>query len=90
MKWPFHDPENTAVIVSTRILEGNDWVYYVTHDADDGVWQFHPYTGPTQEKDAKVVSLKTMIEIEPRLTELADTSFGLARMARYERRHMAD
>ena len=76
MDWPFEDAENTAVITSSRILGGQDWVYCVSHDADDGAWQFHPYSGRTPEEDAKVVSLKSMLEVEPRVAELADLPLG--------------
>ena len=76
MNWPFEDAANTAVFTSSRVLDGKDWVHYVSHDADDGAWQFHPYDGQTTEEDAKVVSLKSMLEIEPRVAELADLPLG--------------
>lgn len=76
MKWPFKDAANTAVFTSRRILNGEDWIHYITHDEDDGSWQFHPYSGPTPEEEAKIVSLKTMLEIEPRISELADLPLG--------------
>ena len=76
MDWPFEDATNTAVFTSSRILGGEDWVYYVTHDADDGAWQFHPYSGRTPEEDARVVGLREMLEIEPRISELADLPTG--------------
>ncbi len=76
MNWPFEDAINTAVFTSSRILGGDDWVYYVSHDQDDGAWQFHPYSGRTPEHEAKVVSLKSMLEVEPRIAELADLPHG--------------
>lgn len=76
MNWPFSDPENTAVFTSAKIIDGKDWVYYVTHDQEDSAWQFHPYNGTTPESEAKLISLKTMLTIEPRIAELADLPLG--------------
>ena len=74
--WPFLDPPNTAVFTTVRILDGEDWVHYVTHDQEDGAWQFHPYSGPTKEPEAAVVGLGHMLRIEPRIEELADLPRG--------------
>jgi hypothetical protein len=74
--WPFLDPPNTAVITSVRIFDEEDWVHYVTHDEEDGCWQFHPFTGEASMKEAAVVSLKGMLELEPRIEELADLPLG--------------
>jgi hypothetical protein len=75
-QWPFLDPPNTAVITNVRILDQEDWVHYVTHDAEDGAWQFHPYLGPASMKEAAVASLAHMLRIEPRIEELADLPLG--------------
>ena len=74
--WPFADPPNTAVITSVRILDDKDWVHYVTHDQEDGAWQFHPFSGPTSVEEAAVVGLAHMLTVEPRLAELADLPLG--------------
>ena len=75
-QWPFLDPPNTAVTTNVRILDEEDWVHYVTHDAEDGAWQFPPFHGPASMKEAAVVSLQHMLRIEPRLEELADLPLG--------------
>ena len=73
---PFLDPPNTAVITSVRILDGQEWVQYVSHDEEDGAWQFHPLQDHPEMENAAVVALHRMIEIEPRLLELADLPLG--------------
>jgi len=70
------DPPNTAVITNVRILDGVDWVQYVTHDEEDGTWQFHPMGGQATMKEAAVTSLRRILEIEPRIEELADLPLG--------------
>jgi hypothetical protein len=48
--WPFSDPPNAAVFTSKKILDDNDWIQTVTHDEDDGAWQFHPYAERMNQK----------------------------------------
>lgn len=74
--WPFLDPRNVSVFTSKKIIQGDDWVYYVTHDVEDGAWQFHPYSGMTPDNEAAVVSLETMVNVDRSLTTLADLPLG--------------
>ena len=76
MPWPFKDAENTAVFTSKKILEKIDWIYYVTHDADDGAWQFHARDGLTPEGEAAVVSLRSMLNLDESIRALADLPLG--------------
>jgi len=73
--WPFNDPPNVAVFTNKRIVEKTDWIQRVTHDEDDGVWQFHPQNGTTEE-EASVVSLKTIVDIDPSILSLYDLPLG--------------
>lgn len=74
--WAFADPPNVAVFTSRRITDGEDWIHYVTHDEEDGAWQFHPYRGPTTEAEAVVVGLRTIVKLDPAVAELSDLPFG--------------
>ena len=38
--WRFDDPEETEVIALERILRGESPLLLVTHDLEDGGWQF--------------------------------------------------
>ena len=38
--WPFSDPPNVAVFTTGQVVRGERAVLYVSHDADDGAWQF--------------------------------------------------
>ena len=74
--WPFPDPPETAVIVLERILRGDSPLRLVTHDEDDGGWQFldgdHVF-----EADAVVVGLAEMVQFDPTLGEIvADLPAG--------------
>ena len=74
-EWLFEDPPNVATITTKGILEKQDPILFVTHDADDGMWQFLPGF-EVDEDDSKVVSLASVIKIDPSLHELHDLPLG--------------
>ena len=74
--WPFADPPNVAVITSKDIVSGDEWISYVSHDKDDGSWQFLPPGGPTPEDQAAVVGLATILDLDPTVGELNDLALG--------------
>ena len=39
-KFPFKDKPNIACITCSHILDENKPILYVSHDYDDGCWQF--------------------------------------------------
>jgi hypothetical protein len=72
--WLFDQPPNCAVITLRRIVDGGP-ILFVSHDADDDGWQF--LDGESAEMDeALVVSLKSMLDRDPSLGELADLPLG--------------
>lgn len=75
VEWPFADPKNLAVITIDRIVDGREPILYVSHDAEDGGWQFLD-GGSVSEANAKVVSLLGMVERDATLRELADLPRG--------------
>ena len=40
MEFPFYDSPDTATIICCHILERQAPILYVSHDEDDGMWQF--------------------------------------------------
>jgi hypothetical protein len=73
-RWPFSDAPNTASITTRQVLEGAP-VLLVTHDADDGGWQF--LCGMTDDpEDARVVGLAQMYRRDPTLGQLANLPEG--------------
>jgi hypothetical protein len=76
-EWPFSDPPNVAVIVNRKIVRDGNWISHVSHDSDDGAWQFHINKGgEPSEKDAMVVSLKEIVDLDLTILELADLPLG--------------
>ena len=74
-KWPFADPPNMAAITVRQVIEDGEPILYVTHDADDGGWQFLT-GGDVSTDDAMVVSLEEMLKHDPTLAELANLEPG--------------
>lgn len=73
--WPFDDPENVASITVRQILQGGQPILYVSHDADDRMWQFLT-GGPVDVADAMIVSLREVYSLDPSIGELADLPLG--------------
>ena len=73
--WPFDDPPNTAAIATRDITTGKAPVLFVSHDADDGGFQFLP-SWPVREEDGCVVGLGAMCKRDPTLLDLADLPEG--------------
>ena len=72
--WPFPDPPNCAVIVSRRIIYGNEPALSVQHDGETG-WFFWDGSEESVE-DAMVVGLGRVIKRDPGLLALCDLPFG--------------
>lgn len=73
--WPFDHPPNTACITTRLVLEEGYPILLVTHDADDGSWQF--LCGSTNNTaDGRVVGLSQMLRLEPQLSKIADLPLG--------------
>ncbi|RUT29681.1 hypothetical protein EJP77_14270 [Paenibacillus zeisoli] len=56
-------------------------ILYVTHDEDDGMWQF--LDGEEVKEDyVRLLSLKEMVNIDPSLAQLSDLPLGWIVMER--------
>ncbi len=75
--WVFEDAKNTAVFTLGTIIQGEDWIAQVWHDADDGAWQFLAAgCGMFAESEAAVVSLENVTRLDPTVIALADLPLG--------------
>ncbi len=73
--WPFADLPNTAVFTTVNIMERRQPIVLITHDAEDGAWQF--LCGTTNaSSDARIVSLESVFNLDPGVAEVADLPLG--------------
>lgn len=75
-KWPFDDPPNVATISLRDIMERRAPILLVSHDADDGMWQFLDGRDNPDPEDAVILSLDCVLDLDPSIAELADLPPG--------------
>lgn len=76
-EWKFSDPPNVAVFVDRGIFRRDDWIAHVSHDDEDGSWQFHnSEPGPVEEGDIMLVGLQEVAHRDESILELADLPEG--------------
>lgn len=75
MAFPFYDAPNTAAIICCHVINDGKPILFVSHDEDDGMWQF--LCEKTHETDdAKLVSLKYVFDLDNTVGDLADMPCG--------------
>lgn len=75
-EWPFADPKNVAVFTTIQVLRFRQPILYVSHDDEDGAWQFHTGAQQVSPGDALIVALSKMVEHDPSICQLADLPCG--------------
>ncbi len=73
--WKFPDSPHTSAFLSEAVHSGLEPVTYVSHDLDDGAWQFLGDTMAGGEKPV-ISCLHHPIDKDPSLNELADLRLG--------------
>jgi len=74
--WIFADPPNVAVITTVSILEARRPILYVSHDKEDGCWQFLDGNSVSMN-DAKVIAFHRIVSLDSSIKKLADLPFFL-------------
>lgn len=73
--WKFPDPPHTRVFLSQAVNIGEEDVTYVSHDADDGAWQFLG-DSMSGDKEPVISCFHHPVDKDPTLKELADLPLG--------------
>lgn len=77
MSWPFDDPRSVAVFTSRFVIEEGHPIFYVTHDREDGAWQFHAHNHMgTTDEDIRLVALEHVYQRDQSIGELQDLPCG--------------
>lgn len=72
--WPFDQEPNVAAITTRQVLEGQP-ILSVVHYEDDHSWAFTCGT-TDDEADGRVVLMKTILQQDATLTQIADLPPG--------------
>lgn len=73
--WKFEDGPHTGVFVSEAVFNGSEPVTYVSHDIEDGAWQFHG-NSMSGSRQAKFSCFHHIVDTDRSLEELADLPLG--------------
>ena len=73
--YPFEDSANTASIICRHIVHEGKPVLYVSHDEEDGMWQFM-CGGTHNTEDAMVVALKEAYDCDNSVGALSQMPCG--------------
>ena len=76
MKFPFDEPKNVAVFTCKHILEDGADICYISHDKEDGFWQFLCGSNDHIESDARIISLKHAFDLDNSIGKLASMPLG--------------
>lgn len=73
----FPDDPKTAVFTTKYVVDQKKVITYVSHDAEDGAWQFLSDEAIEDYVTvARVISLEQVIKLDPTLLEVADLPLG--------------
>jgi hypothetical protein len=73
--WKFSDPPHTGVYTTERIMNSEEPILLVTHDVEDGAWQFHVPSESTIET-AALVCFHHIADMDATIKELFDLPIG--------------
>jgi hypothetical protein len=76
LSFRFKEPEDTACITCTHVLNKQNPILYVIHDKD-GSWQFLCGQNNHTEANAKVISLKQIVAIDETINDLFEMPLGV-------------
>ncbi len=73
--WAFEESYVVACFTTFHVIDRSKPILRVTHDEEDGAWQF--LCGTTNDpSDGRLVCLKEAVKIDPKVVELADLPVG--------------
>jgi hypothetical protein len=73
--WKFPEPPHTGVYTTKRVMNGEEPIVYVSHDAEDGAWQFHG-TSDSEIESASLVCFHHIADKDSSIKDLADLPRG--------------
>ena len=75
MTFAFKDAPNTACTVCHHVLAGKNPITFISHDEEDGMWQFLCSEDHILE-DVRLISLAEAFQIDESISQAADLPRG--------------
>ena len=75
MTFAFKDEPETACIVCQHVLDGKNPITLISHDEEDGMWQFLCSEDHTLE-DVRLISLAEACKLDESINQVADLPCG--------------
>jgi hypothetical protein len=72
---PFDQPQNCAAFVTREVMDREEPILLVYHDADDHGWQFIGSSDGTVE-NGRIILLSEAVALDPSVFQLADLPVG--------------
>jgi len=72
----FSEDLNRNVFTTRFVIEKSELITYVAHELEDGAWQFYSESQFNGYEDIMVVTLKSVLDLDETLYELADLPLG--------------
>ncbi len=73
----FDSPKNEACFTCRHVLEEGKPILYVSHDEDDGAWQFLCGDESHEDADARIVALFQIVKMDPSVNALCEMPEGV-------------
>ena len=77
MTFAFKDAPETACIVCQHVLDGKNPITFISHDKEDGMWQFLCSEDHILE-DVRLISLAEAFKLDASIGQVADIPCGYA------------
>jgi hypothetical protein len=74
----FSEKESTACFSCDHVVNKERPILYVSHDAEDGSWQFLCGQDDYTEANGKIISLKNATEIDETINDLYEMPLGVS------------
>ena len=75
MTFAFKDTPDTACIICQHVLDGKNPITFISHDEEDGMWQFLCSEDHILE-DVRLISLAEAFQIDGSIGQVADLPRG--------------
>ena len=75
MNYKFTEEKNTMVISTKKIISKEVDILLVSHDEDDGMWEFL-HGDDVKEEEAVIVSLLEIVHLDSTVNQIADLPLG--------------